>query len=389
MTRKPKLPLFIFIDAFGWEILKRHPDFLHELAPHRKKLDTILGYSSACDPSIISGRLPADHGLWSSFYFAPETSPFRWLRWFRFLPDSLMNRGRVRHYLSRLIKKIHGFTGYFQIYNVPFDKLGWFDYAEKKRIWVASGLPRGESIFDLLDRHNLPHYVHDSAQSDETKLARLHHCIREQSIDFAYISLGKLDALMHAKGPESSEVTDLVYWYELQIKELLTLAQENYEQVPFYVFTDHGMHAVHETYDLQSDISKLGLKQPDDFAAFYDSTMGRFWCFNDRARQSLTALLSTHPHGRLLDEQELRQLGVWFDDFQYGDLIFLSEPHHLIIPSYMGAKPIAGMHGYHPDSPDAAASICSNRCLPEDLQRIDQIYHLMTSELGISSEPIN
>ena len=59
-AKKEKLSLFIFIDAFGWEVAQRHPEFLQGLIKDSKPLETILGYSSACDPSIISGRLPAD-----------------------------------------------------------------------------------------------------------------------------------------------------------------------------------------------------------------------------------------------------------------------------------------------------------------------------------------
>ena len=38
------LGLFVFIDALGWEVLRRHPKFLADLAPERKPLETILGY---------------------------------------------------------------------------------------------------------------------------------------------------------------------------------------------------------------------------------------------------------------------------------------------------------------------------------------------------------
>lgn len=376
-----RLPLFIFIDAFGWEILKRHPEFLEGMAPHRKKLETILGYSSACDPSIISGRRPAEHRLWSSFYYAPETSPFRWLRMLRVLPSSLMNRGRVRHLLSRLIKRIHGFTGYFQVYNVPFDRLPWFDYAEKVRIWEPGGLPVGESIFDRLHRAGIDHYVHDSAQPDERKIELLRQKIEARAIGFAYISLGKLDALMHAKGPDAPEVTELVQWYDLQIRNLVDLALRHYDEVPFYVFTDHGMHEVRETVDLQRDVRALPIREPEDYVAFYDSTMARFWVCSERGRDVLTAHLREHSRGRILSDSELNELGVFFPDRQYGDLIFLVEPHCLIVPSFMGAKRIAGMHGYHPCSPDAAASMTSNRELPAGLERIEQIYSLMEREV--------
>ena len=57
---KPVLPLFIFIDACGWEIVKDDP-FLKSIAPLRKRLRSVFGYSSACVPSILSGAWPDQH----------------------------------------------------------------------------------------------------------------------------------------------------------------------------------------------------------------------------------------------------------------------------------------------------------------------------------------
>ena len=382
--KKNKLSLFIFIDAFGWEIAQRHPFFLQGLIRDRKKLDTIPGYSSACDPSIISGKLPSEHLMWSSFYYDPKGSPFKWTKALAILPDSIFRRGRVRHYLSQLIKKVLGFTGYFQLYGIPFKFLPLFNYAEKKRIWVPGGLLRGETIFDELARRGIPHYVHDSAVSDETKLARLTADIKSQRIDFAYCSLGKLDALMHSVGTHDPKVTELIHWYDQQVRKLIATAEEQYDEVSWYVFTDHGMHNITEGCNLIADIEKTGLRWNKDYVAFYDSTMARFWFLNDAARQKITALLGSHSKGRILTDDELKHEGIWFADGMYGELIFLMNSGVQMVPSFMGVKQIKGMHGYHPQDADSAAAICSNRELPADLTKIHQIYHLMRKELGFN-----
>jgi predicted AlkP superfamily pyrophosphatase or phosphodiesterase len=382
--KKPKLSLFVFIDAFGREVFLRHPFFLQDLRIDDKKLDTILGYSSACDPSIISGKLPSEHLMWSSFYYDPKGSPFKWTKALAVLPDSIFRRGRVRHYLSKLIKKVLGFTGYFQLYGVPFKYLPLFNYAEKKRIWEPGGLLRGETIFDELARRGIPHYVHDSAVSDETKLERLTADIETQRIEFAYCSLGKLDALMHAVGTRDPKVTDLIRWYDQEVRKLIATAEAHYDEVAWYVFTDHGMHDIIKGYDLIADIEKTGMRWNVDYVAFYDSTMARFWFLSEAARIQLTELLSHHAQGRILSDEELKNEGVLFEDRMYGELIFLMNPRIQMVPSFMGVKQIKGMHGYHPQNADSSASICSNRKLPEGLTKIHQIYHLMHKELGIS-----
>src|SRR5207244_2229095 len=98
LPMKPILPLFVFIDACGWEIIKRDP-FMGEAAPHRRQLRSVFGYSSACIPSILSGRYPNEHRNWSYFVYDPPHSPFKSLKWLQVLPNALTGRRRVRRWL--------------------------------------------------------------------------------------------------------------------------------------------------------------------------------------------------------------------------------------------------------------------------------------------------
>ncbi len=75
MKQLKRISLFVFIDALGWELLKRH-SFLDDILITKEPLGTIFGYSSTCDPTIITGKLPRYHGHFSFFYFNPEGSPF-------------------------------------------------------------------------------------------------------------------------------------------------------------------------------------------------------------------------------------------------------------------------------------------------------------------------
>ncbi len=380
-TPKKKLRLFLFIDAFGWEVSRRHPEFLNGLVRDSKPLETILGYSSACDPSIISGRTPSEHRLWSSFYYDPENSPFKWTRPLTVLPAPTFQRSRVRNLFGKWIKKRCGFTGYFQLYNVPFKHLHLFNYAEQKRIWEPGGLPRGTSIFDLMAQKGIAYHVHDSAAGDELRLERLQAQIQRQSIDFAYCSLGRLDNLMHTVGNDHPHIGKLMQWYDAKIRALLDAADENYSEVAWYLFSDHGMHNVAGTCNLMTDIEALGLEWNRDYVAFYDSTMARFWFLNETARAPLRQCLQNHANGQLLSDDELKQLGVWFADGQYGQLIFLMSPGIQIVPSFMTAKTCKGMQGYHPAEPASQACILPNRDLPPQLSSIRQIHELMLAEL--------
>src|SRR3954463_8485572 len=145
---KPILPLFVFIDACGWEIIK-HDTFAQELAPVRRPLRSVFGYSSACIPSILSGRWPAEHRNWSYFVYDPKNSPFRSLRHLRWLPNAITSRRKVRRLLSRIVKAQLHFRGYFDLYNIPFQNIHQYDFTEKKSPLQPGGMNRGANIFDF------------------------------------------------------------------------------------------------------------------------------------------------------------------------------------------------------------------------------------------------
>lgn len=376
--KKKKIKLFLFIDAFGWKILEGHPQFLEDLIPHKKKLKTILGYSNGCDPSIISGRKPSEHLHWSSFYYSPDTSEYQWTRILALIPGFLTSRSRIRGYLSRLIKWVHGYSGYFQIYQVPFKYLSLFDYGEKKRIWTKGGLTRGATIFDELIRQEIPHYVGDQ-DSEDLQVKKVIDLINKKEISFAYLLFGKLDAVMHAYGTNHEEVEKTIAYLEDKLRAVIDAAKHNYEEVDYYLFSDHGMHNITKTYDLQKIINQTGLYFGKDYVAFYDSTMARFWYLNDLAKEKILSSLKSCSEGEVLSDQELQKQGVFFPDHQYGETIFLMNSGVLIIPSFMGLNKIPGMHGYHPDDEDSYAMIASNRPVPENLMSIEQIYQLMKS----------
>src|SRR5574344_971450 len=119
-----KLRLYIFIDALGWELVNRY-HFCADFLPYRYCVTTQLGYSAGAVPTILSGKAPTEHGHFSFFFYNPEHSPFRWMRFVPsfLLPDSIFSRHRIRHHLSKWLKKLLGYTGYFQLYSVPFRRL--------------------------------------------------------------------------------------------------------------------------------------------------------------------------------------------------------------------------------------------------------------------------
>jgi hypothetical protein len=380
--KSDKVSIVVFIDALGWEVL-RGRRFLEDELPFRSKLRSVFGFSSACVPSILTGRLPRDHGHWSFFYHTRGKSPFRALRSLRWLPRALTDRGRVRAQISKLVKRAYGFQGYFQLYNMPFELIDRFDYCEKRDLFSCGGINRGDSIFDHLERSGVSYHCSDWRQPEEVNLASLNSSLREGQISFAFLYMASMDALLHQVGKSSDQVDVKLEWYEQRLREILALARQHYGEVRLFVCSDHGMATVERSIDISSRVADLGLAEGRDFVATYDSTMARFWFYSDEARRRITTLLSDIPEGRVLADDELAALGCDFDGRQYGELIFLLDAGVIIVPSHMGTKPITGMHGYHPDHPDSDASLLSNVPPPVRSECITDVFHIMRAEAGV------
>ena len=153
IVRKPasamKASIFILMDALGWEWIKEHP-FLKEVAPYRRPLDSVLGFSTAAIPSILTGRFPEEHGRLSLFHRANGHSPFSKLKFICAMPPWMVENRYARFGVKTLARRMNDFTGYFQLYGVPLNYLPKLDVCEKRNIYAPGGIPGSTSIFDLL-----------------------------------------------------------------------------------------------------------------------------------------------------------------------------------------------------------------------------------------------
>ena len=104
--------LLVFIDALGPRQLKRLSSRINEISHHRA-LDGILGYTSGALPTLLTGAEPSAHGRACLFSRATQTDALLTpLAWLGLLPRIVHERGKVRRYLSKQLKKRNGLTGY-------------------------------------------------------------------------------------------------------------------------------------------------------------------------------------------------------------------------------------------------------------------------------------
>lgn len=349
-----RLHVFVLVDALGWRLLEGRA-FLEDLLPHRQPLRTVLGYSSGAIPTLLTGRPPAEHGHWNLVYYDPEGSPFRWLRRLAFLPEPVLDNRLGRKLLSEAGRRVLGLGPLFECAVAP-SLLPWFNWVEKRSLYEPGGVSGTPTIFDRLAEAGVPYRSYSyHGFSDAGILRQAGRDVRESKAGVFFLYLSELDRALHRDCQDAAAVDRRLAWYAEGLRAVFEAALARDAAATLSVFSDHGMTPVRRHYDLGAAVEALGFRTPTDFLAVYDSTMARFWFFNDRARQAITGLLASLPCGRMLDDAELEGLGILFSDRRYGEVITLLDPGWLLASSGFngGRWRPAGMHGYHPDDADS------------------------------------
>ena len=376
------IEIFLFIDALGWKIVNDH-QFLTTLLPHRRKIGMQFGYSSSAIPTILSGKTPAEHGHLGLVRFAPAESPFKMLSslaWL-FKPAGFWNRGRVRHHLSKLLKKFYGFTGYFQLYRMPLWKLKYVDYCEKKNLFIANGMAPIANLHDVLSAKGKNFHISDWHLSDHENYLAAEKAI-EDGRNFLFVYTASLDGLLHDKVGDPQAVAAKLSEIEKEVNSLYHKAEAYAEEVHFTIISDHGMTPLTGTVDIMSKMENCGLVFGKDYGACYDSTMARFYYLSEKAEPVITNLMKEFP-GRFITKEEEIKYGIYREDRAFGNGIFLLDAGLQIVPSDMGGSPLNGMHGFSPEDIHSYAAILSNTSLPHEIQNVANYFSLMTERAEV------
>lgn len=378
-----KLLVFVLIDALGWQIIKDRP-FLNDELPVRMPLKTVLGYSSGAIPTLLTGRKPVETGHWNLFYYDPQGSPFKWLRWFSVLPEWALDNRLVRKLIKELGRRLLGMGPLFEC-SVSPRLLPLFNYLEKLNIYRKGGISGASSIFDLLESHKIPYKsytYHQFSDAEILRQARADIQSGRESVYFLYLC--EVDGLLHRNRTQETLISQRLSWYERELREIFVCALKRDRNATMTVASDHGMAPVHSSYDLVGRIARLGFKIPQQYLAVYDSTMARYWFFDSAARAAIIAELKATACGRVLTDAELNSLGILFPDRRYGELVFLLNPGWLFTRSDFngGGWNPAGMHGYDPSDPNSDAIFLSNRTPPLPLNTIADIYPCLAAAVS-------
>jgi hypothetical protein len=232
---------------------------------------------------------------------------------------------------------------YYDLYEIPLHLLHAFDVGQTGNPFDPGGL-RTETVFDWMQARGIRYRLWDyrSAESENFRQAE---AALGDAPDVVFVYTAELDALMHRVGIFHDSVAERLETYAAFIARMRDSASRAGRELVTMVLSDHGMTDVANTVDVWGALNDAGLRAGRDYLAFFDSTMARFWGDGGALAVAERAFAG---RGRRLSDTELASLGCLFPGREYGEAVFLANPGTLIVPSFMGSRAIAAMHGYHP-----------------------------------------
>lgn len=348
------LTFFIYLDACRFDyVSEANMPHVFQMATegsiHRSR--TVTGFTQGA--AMLTGKYPSETGHFTWYRYSPETSPFTWLTPF----GSLRALPRFRYYdpfkvTIRLVSRLITHGKYPDPAHIPLDLLPLFERVSpdmlKESTLISLCQASGKSCLDLMFNFD---FIGSKSCEDLTNHAR--NTIENGTPrDLYLIHIGDLDILGHKYGPRPAAFHSRLLQIDSCIEGLHRSASEHGYKCNFVIASDHGMYNIIDALNVEVPLRSLNLKLHEDYLYFLDSTVARFWYFNEKARQRITQMLSSLPHGHLLTHEEEKEHHIPFEDNSYGDLFFWADKGYIFFPNFFQSSqrnlPL-GMHGYLDD----------------------------------------
>lgn len=355
----------IMLEGFSETYLSRqHTPFLYELADQgsHATLEPMFAFRGI-EATIFTGLYPNQHGIWTEFrvkesalehYKKGERRRVDRRSFFLKLVDTFSNDrlGRVVRYgLQRILNR----KNIQMTHLIPAEAINLFEPSLKAPIYSENILDTIPTLFDMLrvEGQNFT-YIEPTLVRGYDALGKLEKAIKKHPNNlFWYVKLCEHDTVGHEYGPQSEEMKSCLIRLDKLIAKIAALLRKSFKDVSLLVLSAHGMCHVEGTINLQRQLKQLDVKAYRDYLVFLDSTMARFWFFNERAENEVSTVLQNVNHGHILSDSERKNLKVP-DDRRYGELIFALDEGYVIHPNYFHVSQAPrGMHGYaYTSSPD-------------------------------------
>ncbi len=352
--------VIICLDGFKYDYLK-NTKFLKHLASKNLNGEIYHGFGYASEFSAITGKDVNELGMIvNNFYYNPNKIKFFYF--WRFL-DKIPFNNQSRLFLNILYNIKEFLVGNNQpksIFNIPLKYSKYFDFLMKKNFFAGNSLSH-PTIFDVLkNKKKISGYMWpfvlknnktkidflnistNTTNTDKRAFTRSISLLKD-SPDLFYLHFFSTDNLVHKYGTESKKTIELIKILDKYVEEISKYADK------LLIFSDHGMTDIKEIIDIKKIIDSSGLVFGKDYVMFLDSTLARFWFFNDNAKNKIKNLLLKTKNGKIISfkNKDIHR--------KFGELIFQVNPGILILPNFYQNVADKATHGYDDKSPDEKA----------------------------------
>lgn len=349
--------VFVLVDALkSLYLTEKNMPFLYSLSKEGFFIKQIIPCAGFCERSeIFSGLDGYDTGNFTAIGYIPERSPYKndgiVLSVFELL-KSVSPRLYSRLFCMWRKKNKKSLKDY----RIPLKslvKLCLTEDGDKQLI------PHRE-IFHVLDEKGMS-YTLDGFTSLSDLCRRTDLTVTElakreirNGTDFIPLYIGEADSIGHRYGGDIESIKPSLKSIDNKLKEIYRFASQS--GYSFCVMGDHGMVPITRKLDVMGLVQKTNCKLHKDYEAFYDSTMVRFWFYNEVSKKCIYDIMNDHlsEYGFLVDRNNCELYRIPLDVLSeegkpiYGDLVWCANPGVLVSPDYFHSTQASenGMHGY-------------------------------------------
>lgn len=341
--------MMVLLDAFRYNyISERNTPFLYDLSKKGLYISKLIPLSPFAERTeLFSGILPEKSEIATKYVYNPEMSPFRWLP---HMPlNGISPRYKIiRHSLGILTKYINDF--YFPSVSwIPFKLLRFFDLPEDRYPIDSNNFLNVPTLFKVLKAYNMNYSYNfiPNIKNDKHGYNKTLHDIKRK-YDFISLQISGPDSLGHKFGPDSVEFSKNLVNFDKIIKNLVNNFLYLHKNGTIIILGDHGMSPVKGYINLINEVESMKIQIPKDMLYFIDSTMARFWFFNDKIKEKVLRMLIGLDEGEIIYDDDRPKYGLQSKKL-YGDIIYWLKPGYVFSPDFfqpVGLNDIKGMHGY-------------------------------------------
>lgn len=374
--------LFYFVDGFAWSYIRNDTSsFSAADWQMMRPLRTVLGYSSSIVPVLLSGKLPAQSGLWTEYYRQDRGNSI--LGTVAGRSNAIATPLNMARLVAFRVARQAGWQGAHRL-RIPIELSHHFRrHAIDYRRMPPCPMPFptiAEVCAQLGLRFSFSFIEDDRSAARAVSTAR--SSVDDTDVFFFYDCT--VDHAGHTHGPDARLLRPHLDRVARTVEAMRDLVTQR-DRLETLLFSDHGMTAVERSYDVFAALRPLRIGA--DFLAFPDSTFARFWYPDGRARTDVRAALRDAP-GSFLTESDAVRYGVPFPSTQYGDDVLVADEGVVFHPSYISPTffrtpfPDKGMHGYRPECASADGVVLySGKVLDDELcDRVpaESVFELMS-----------